>query len=310
MDVADKLNKAVRYFRDDGYRFRVNAAHGVYRNMPDEEYIRRMFRAKMGAEPDLESPRTFNEKMQWLKLHDRKPIYTVMVDKYAAKQFAADIIGQEHIIPNLGVWDRAEDVDFDALPEQFVIKCTHDSHGLVICRDKSALDESAAREKLAQGLKRDYYLALREWPYKNVPHRIIAEPYLEDTDKPGELTDYKIHCFNAEPRIIQVITDRFSPGGMINDHYSLDWEKLKLGRGKHPMSDRPIPRPAEMDEMLSLARRLCAGTSYLRTDFYIVDHKIYFGELTFFPASGFTPFVPEEWDRIWGDWIDLPTADD
>ena len=233
MDVADKLNKAVRYFRDDGYRFRVNAAHGVYRNMPDEEYIRRMFRAKMGAEPDLESPRTFNEKMQWLKLHDRKPIYTVMVDKYAAKQFAADIIGQEHIIPNLGVWDRAEDVDFDALPEQFVIKCTHDSHGLVICRDKSALDESAAREKLAQGLKRDYYLALREWPYKNVPHRIIAEPYLEDTDKPGELTDYKIHCFNAEPRIIQVITDRFSPGGMINDHYSLDWEKLKLGRGRH-----------------------------------------------------------------------------
>ena len=300
------IEKAIRYFRDEGYRFRVNAAHGVYRNLPDEEYITRMYRAKMGRDPDLANPTTFNEKMQWLKLHDRKSEYTTMVDKYTAKQYAADIIGEEHIIPTIGVWDRAEDIDFDALPERFVLKCTHDSHGLVICRDREKLNIPQARKKLDKCLKRDYYLALREWPYKDVPHRIIAEPYMEDSDKPGELTDYKIHCFGGEPKIVQVITDRFSPEGMINDHYSTDWEKLNLGRGKHPMSARPIPRPAELDELLSLASKLSAGHPYLRTDFYIVDHKVYFGELTFFPASGFTPFVPEKWDTIWGEWIELP----
>ncbi|MBQ9167318.1 MAG: glycosyl transferase [Oscillospiraceae bacterium] len=288
-------------------RFYYDAKKGKYMDEPDGVYLRRMYKALMGKELNLEQPITFNEKLQWLKIHNRKPEYPMMVDKYEAKQYVTSLIGEKYIIPTYGVWNKFEDISFKELPNRFVLKCTHDSGGLVICKDKSTLKFSDARKKIEKSLKFDFYSFGREWPYKNVKPRIIAEQYMEDETNKGGLTDYKIHCFNGEPKVIQVISDRFSHDGMINDHYYPTWEKLDLVRGHHATSNKSIPRPNEMDEMLGLAKTLSVGIPYLRTDFYIVNHQIYFGELTFFPASGFNPFHPEKWDYVWGDWIKLPT---
>lgn len=209
--------------------------------IPDRLYLKLKFRQKMGKWPDLDNPKTFNEKLQWLKLHDRKPIYSTMVDKYEAKRYIADIIGEEYIIPTLGVWDRFEDIDFDALPNQFVLKCTHDSGGLVIVCDKSSMNLDAARKKINRSMKRNYYWHGREWAYKNVKPRIIAEQYMEDGN-PGEkperidagLTDYKVHCFNGKPKLILVCKDRFSRGGMTEDFFSDEWNHLPVKRIRHP----------------------------------------------------------------------------
>lgn len=275
--------------------------------IPDRMYLSVLFRCIFGRKLNLENPKSFNEKLQWLKLYAREPIYTTMVDKYEVKKHVIDIIGEGHIIPTLGIWERFEDIDFETLPDKFVLKCTHDSGGLVVCRDKASLDIDAAHRKINKCLKKNFYWEGREWPYRSVKPRIIAEQYMEDTDKPGELTDYKIHCFNGEPKIVQVITDRFLESGMINDHYTLDWEKLDLVRGNYAASDKSVPKPPEIDEMLKLAKILCQGTYYVRTDFYIIANHVYFGEITFFPAAGFTSFRPDEWDDIWGEWIKLPT---
>lgn len=284
-----------------------NLKHTVFRLMPDSMYLKIIYKRNMKKRLDLKFPKTFNEKLQWLKLNDRKPLYTTMVDKHEAKRYVADRIGNAHIIPTFGIWEKFDDIDFDALPNQFVLKCTHDSGGLVIVKDKSELDKEAAKKKINKSLARNYYWSGREWPYKSVTPRIIAEQYMEDEENKGDLSDYKIHCFDGEPKVIQVITNRFSEEGMINDHYYPSWEKLDLVRGHYSVGNKSIPCPAELAEMLELARKLSAGIPYLRTDFYIVNHQIYFGELTFFPASGFRAFTPEKWDRIWGDWIKVPT---
>lgn len=301
-----KLSKLMKYIFDPDYRFLIASRFGKCRDLPDEEYIRKRFHAAFKYDLDLDNPKTFNEKLQWLKLNDRKDIYTTMVDKYAVKQYVAERIGEEHIIPTLGIWDKFEDIDFDSLPNQFVLKCTHDSGGLSICKDKKTYNFKKAKKKIEFSLKRNFYYVGREWPYKNVPKKIIAEKYMEDEANKGDLSDYKIHCFNGEPKVIQVIRDRFSKTGMVNDHYYPSWEKLDLRRGHHHSGDVVIPRPQEMDKILELAGKLSQGMPYLRVDFYIVNHQIYFGELTFFPANGFNPFNPEKWDRIFGDWIELP----
>lgn len=301
------MNAIVKFICDSDARFRFLASIGAYKSMPDEVYLRRYFKARTGRELNLENPHTFNEKLQWLKLHYRKDGFTNLVDKYEVKKIVAAEIGGDYVIPTLGVWEGFEKIDFDSLPNQFVLKCTHDSGGLAICSDKLKFDINCARMKLNRSMKRNYYWFGREWPYKNVKPRIIAEQYMEDEENKGDLSDYKIHCFNGEPKVIQVITDRFSGDGMINDHYDLSWNKLDIVRGQYSSGNKSVSRPAEMDEMIKLAKKLSAGFPYLRTDFYIVNHQIYFGELTFFPASGFRSFTPEKWDRIWGDWIKLPT---
>ncbi len=280
------------------------ARNGWLNWLPDETILKIMYKSRLHRKPDFVHPKTYNEKMQWLKLHDRKPIHTRMVDKIEAKGFIADVVGEQYTIPTLGVWDRAEDIDFDSLPDRFVLKCNHDSHSVIVCKDKSALDRKQTVFFLSKHLKQNGYWFGREWPYKNVRPRILAEEYLED--ETGELTDYKIHCYNGNPKIIQVITDRFSPDGMINNHYTLDWEQLDMVRGHFTSIKKAVPKPPEMDEMLQLAEQLAKDTYFLRTDFYIVNHRIYCGELTFFPASGFNPFTPDKWDTILGEWIRLP----
>ena len=307
MELKKLLRAGGRYLTSPDYRFLVNAGLGFYDRMPDEAYLRRYFRAAMGKELDLEHPQTFNEKCQWLKLHDRKPEYTKMADKIEAKKYVASILGEEYIIPTLGVWDSPDEIDFDALPEQFVLKCNHNSGlGMCICKDKSVLNIKNVKKGLKRGLKQDYYLTGREWPYKNVPRKIIAEQFMK-SDESG-LTDYKVHCFNGEPKLILVCKDRFSKTGLTEDFFSERWEHLDIRRPTHPNASNKTAEPEELSEMLTLARKLSENIPFLRVDFYIIEHKVYFSELTFYPASGFEKFVPEEWDSILGSYLQLPVS--
>lgn len=269
--------------------------------MSDEDFLKMLFQVHMDRKLDLDNPKTFNEKLQWLKIHDRKPEYITMVDKYAAKKYVADIIGEEYIIPTLGKWDKFDDIDFNALPNQFVLKCNHDSGGLVIVKDKSKLDKVAAKKKLEQHLLRNAYWVYREWPYKDVKPCIIAEKYIENGE--NGLIDYKIHCFNGEPKFVIVFRDRFGKDGMTDDFFDINWQHLPVSRPGHPFSKESIPKPENFNLMLDLARKLSNGIKFLRVDFYNIKGKIYFGELTFSPAAGMSPFEPEEWDRTFGDWI-------
>ncbi len=270
----------------------------------DATYIKWRWKVYMDYPLNLADPQSFNEKLQWLKLHDRQPIYSKLVDKYEVKQYVADIIGEKHIIPTIGVYDRVEDIEFEALPRQFVIKCTHDSGGIIICKDKTLLDRDAAIRKLQYGLKKNYYYQNREWPYKNVKPRIIAEQFMNNDGQ--DLDDYKIHNFNGEPKVILVCSDRYKESGLTEDFYSCEWQHLDVSRPGLRYSEEVQEKPEELDEMLELAKKLSKDIPFVRTDFYIINHQVYFGEMTFFPACGMKPFVPREWDYKLGSYIQLP----
>ncbi|MCH5320251.1 MAG: glycosyl transferase [Eubacterium sp.] len=271
--------------------------------MPDELYVRLCYKCHMGKKLNLKNPQTFNEKLQWLKLYDRKPEYTRLVDKYAVREHIKEKIGEEYLIPLIGVWDRVEDIDFDKLPNQFVLKCTHDSGGLVICNDKSTLDIEEAKKTLQHFYKREYYYIQREWPYKNVPHRIIAEKYMVD-ESGTQLKDYKFFCFDGEPKAVQIVTDRTV--SKRSDFFDINFNRLPFARGSNN-SGKEIKKPQGYDEMVRLAKVLSQGFAHIRVDFYDVNGKVYFGELTFFSNSGFSKFHPDKYDKIFGDWIKLPT---
>lgn len=275
----------------------------LYRS--DKKYLRRLFKLNMGKELNLDNPQTFSEKLQWLKLYDRKPEYTQMVDKVEAKNYVARIVGDEYIIPTIGVWDRVEDIDWDTLPNQFVLKCTHDSGGIVICSDKSKLNTKAAIAKLKKGLRKNYYYRNREWPYKNVKPRIIAEQYMVD-ESGYELKDYKWFCFDGEPKALFIATDRGTENEETKfDFFDAEFNHLPFTNG-HPNAKREIKKPEGFEQMKKLAAQLSNGCPHLRVDFYDINGKIYFGELTFYHWSGMMPFEPEEWDYTFGSWIKLP----
>ena len=271
----------------------------------DRFYLKVMFRLKMGYWMDIDNPQTYNEKLQWLKIYNRRPEYTHMVDKYAVKEYVASIIGQQYIIPTLGVWDSVDDIDFDSLPSQFVLKCTHDSGGIVICTDKSQLDIDAAKAKLKAGLKTDYYPRSREWPYKDVPHRIIAEQYMVD-ESGYELKDYKFFCFDGQPKALFVASDRSHPTEETKfDFFDIEFNHLPFTNG-HPNSTKPVLKPQGYDTMCALAAKLSEGMPHARIDFYDINGYIYFGEITFFHWGGFVLFSPMEWDYTFGNWLTLP----
>lgn len=300
------LKKLTRYVRDKDYRFLIDAGllH-KYDSMPDEAFLKRKFKASMGKELDLENPTTFNEKLQWIKLYDRDPAYTVMADKHLVKDYVAQKLGAQYIIPTLGVWDDPEDIDFDILPQRFVLKCNHNSGlGMYICHDKSQMDKKAVIKGLKKGLQENYYLSCREWPYKDIPRKIIAEKYMEDAS--GGLVDYKVHCFGGEPKFILVCGDRFSGKGLTEDFVTPGWERMDVKRPGIKLSEQLLEKPAELEEILELSKALAADIPFARTDFYIIDHKVYFSEITFFPAAGFKSFEPEAWDETFGSWIPLP----
>ena len=304
MGVKKKIKSAVKLLVNADYRFLVLGYRGLLKNMPADKFLKRMYRISTKRELDLENPRLYTEKLQWLKLYDHRPEYTVMVDKYAVKQYVAEKIGEEYIIPLLGVWDRAEDIDFAALPERFVLKTTHDSGSYVVCKDKSKLDIPAVRKRMAKFLKRKYYDGNREWPYKNVRPRIIAEAYMEDS-RYGELRDYKFFTFGGEPRVLYIAQGRGRGEPTVADFFDMDFNHLPFTID-HDMAQVPPEKPVCFEEMKHLAGILSEGTPQLRVDFYEVDGKVYFGEMTFFHCSGMEAFHPEEWDRRFGDWVTLP----
>lgn len=275
--------------------------------IPDSLYLRIMFRLKMGYKLNLKKPRTFNEKLQWLKLYNRKPEYTQMVDKAEAKKIAENILGKDYVIPTIGVWDRFEDIDFNSLPDSFVLKTTNGGGGggVIICRDKNNLNIVSAGEHLNSSLKANIYRHLKEWPYKNVKPRIIAEKYLVDDS--GELRDYKFYCFNGEPKVFLVASERFSGHRTYFDYFDMEGNHLPFTQGG---ANNPVtPKlPSTFEEMKQVAKALSQGLPHIRIDLYSVDEKVFFGEFTFFDSSGFEKFTPQEWDIILGNWLEIPTS--
>lgn len=260
----------------------------------DETFIKWEYFFGMRKFPDLKNPQTYNEKMQWMKLHDRNPEYIRMVDKAEAKSYVQEVLGTDkYIIPTLGVWDTFDEIDFNSLPMQFVLKTTHDSGGVVVVKDKECLNYDIAKRKLTKSLKHNYFLEHREWPYKGVKPRIIAEKYMVD-ESGMELKDYKFFCFEGEPQFLFVATDR--PHDTRFDFFDIDFNHLPFEQG-HPWATKKIEQPKNFEEMLDVARRLSNGLSQVRVDLYNINGKIYFGELTFFHFSGNVPFVPDIWDK-------------
>ena len=273
--------------------------------LPDKPYLSLMYRRKLGKRMDWRNPVTFTQKLQWLKVHDRNPLYTTLVDKAEVKDWVAGKIGAEHVIPTLGVWDRAEDIPFDALPAQFVLKPTHDSGALIICRDKAMLDTAAARRQLKEALNSSYYQVWREWPYRDVRPRIIAEKYME---QPGAeaLTDYKLFCFGGKPRVILTVQGGHEDERrVVRRLYDAHWQLLPVGLHGKDAVTQPEPRPALLEEMLHLARVLSEGMRQVRVDFYVIGGQIYFGEMTFYHMSGFETFRPDAYDKLLGDMMEL-----
>lgn len=272
--------------------------------LPDKLYLKLKYRAKIGKKLDLKNPQTFTEKLQWLKLYVRKPEYTIMVDKYLVKKYVADKIGEEYIIPTLGVWNKFEDIDFEKLPNQFVLKCTHDSGGLVICKDKAKLDIEAARKKINKSLKRDFYLIGREWPYKNVPRKIIAEKYLMDwSSHSSDLPDYKFYCFDGEVKVVLIATNRFTTHNF--NYVDVDYNPISLISIEGEPNKELGNKPECWDKMLEIARILSKDIIHVRVDLYIANGNVYFGELTFFDSSGYDDFASEEWNLRLGSWIKI-----
>lgn len=275
-----------------------------FKKVNDKKYIQMKYYLTMNKKLNLEEPKTFNEKLQWLKLYDRNPEYTKMVDKYEAKKYVADIIGQEYIIPTLGVWDKFEDIDFDILPNQFVLKPTHTSGDIFICKDKEKINHKKLKKMVNKWLKRNYYFIHREWPYKYIKPRIIAEKYME-TNEQKELIDYKFFCFNGNPKVILVCSERFSSDNMCETWFDENWNFLDIIESNHRVNKK-IKKPINFSKMMEFSKKLSRDIPFIRVDFYEINGKIYFGELTFFPAAGFEKFEPEEWDKKLGDMLELP----
>lgn len=282
---------------------------GWSRHLSDIRWTKIQFRANTGEKLDLDNPKTFNEKLQWLKLYDHNDLYTTLVDKRLVKDYVRKIVGEEFIIPTIAVWNSVEEIDIEKLPNQFVLKTNHSggNTGVIICKDKNTFDIKKAKEKLERSLRSDLFMISREWPYKNVQRCIIAEPYLEDSIT-GELRDYKFFCFDGVPKALFVATERQKRDEPCFDFYDIDFNHLDL-KCSHPLADTPPEKPYSYEKMLDLSRKLSKGFPHVRVDLYEVNGKPYFGEMTLYHWEGLMPFYPEEWNKIFGDWLKLPSVE-
>lgn len=279
--------------------------NGFFKWLPDKTVLKLLYWAEMNDHLDLSNPKTFSEKIQWLKIHDRQPRYNLMVDKYRVKDYVGKQIGMEYIIPTYMVWDRPESIDFDSLPESFVIKCNHDSGGLVICRDKKSLNKEETIKKLKESFYKDLYIQSREWAYKNIEHKILAEELITDPDN-KDLIDYKFYCFNGKPIYCQVIKDRNTDQTL--DFYDREWKLMEftgLATGPEPKRGTYTEKPINYEKMLEIAETLARDTYFVRIDLYNVQGKIYFGEFTLYPKSGLGKFYPDEWNIKIGNMIHI-----
>lgn len=303
-----ELTKTI--FSDPGLLIEILNTKGYISYISDKTYIKWLYRRRTGKNLNINNPQTFNEKLQYLKLHDRNPLYTKLADKYEVRKYVAEKIGHEYLIPLLGVWNNTEEINWDSLPSQFVLKCTHDSGGVIICKDKSKFDIEKAKKKLNKLLSTDYYLAGREWQYKNIKRKIIAEKYMVDVET-NDLRDYKFMCINGKPIYMFIISGRSSD--VHSDYYDLNFNRAPFyqqrGLTSHT-SDKTLPeKPKNFHKMIELAKKLSADIPQVRVDFYEVDGHVYFGELTFFDGSGFNDFIPEKYNKILGDLLNLPTKE-
>ena len=288
--VLDSIDKA-----DDKVKKRYCAIYD------DRTFLSDKFKRMVGYDLNIENPKTFNEKIQWLKLFNHQDIYTVMVDKFAVKRYVSEQIGHKYVIPTLGVWQRFDDIDFERLPNQFVLKCNHDSGSTVFVENKDTMDIAKTREKLTSALNINYYWKGREWPYKNVPRKIIAERYIA---VPEDMVDYKFLCFRGNPEMLFTCTERFEGNGLKVTFFDLNWNRLNFER-HYPSSKKEIARPQNLELMIELSGKLSKGIPFVRVDFYEIKGTVYFGELTFFPGGGMEEFRPVEWDYILGEKIVL-----
>jgi len=298
-------NKLIKVIKHPEWLLGVFLRRCLSKWMSDESFVKWEYFSGMKRFPNLTHPRTFNEKLQWLKLNDIHPEYSRMVDKAEAKEYVKDMLGEDserYIIPTLGIWNSFDEIDFDTLPNQFVLKTTHDSGGVAVVKDKTKMDIAKVREKIERSLKQNFYYQHREYPYKNIKPRILAEKFMVD-ESGTELKDYKFFCFDGEPKMLFVATDR--PFDTRFDFFDTEWNHLPFRQG-HPLATKEIKKPAGFEKMLDLSRKLSKGFPHVRVDLYDINGQIYFGELTFFHFSGNVPFEPEEWDYKVGEWLKLP----
>ena len=287
-------------------RLFVKIVHNMHKYLSDDKYLRLLFRVQMGYPLNLNNPKSFNEKIQWLKLYDRKPLYTALVDKIEVKRYVASIIGEEHIIKTLAIWNNINDIDISKLPNKFVLKCNNGAgnNGVVICKDKSTFDLNAAKKKLEKGMRRDGWMFLKEWPYKNVNRRFFAEEYVESENE--ALRDYKLLVYNGRVQNLFVVFERETNRNPYINFYDREWNLLPFERD-HPNYNKSIASPKYLKEMITLVEQLAKDIPFVRVDFYCNFDKVLFGEMTFYPGSGFESFQPIEWDYKLGDLIKLPS---
>jgi hypothetical protein len=300
-----EIEKALKNPREFAY---FAMRHHWLNFLPDMMYIKLQYRLRTRKKLNLKYPKTYNEKLQWIKLYDRNPIYTQLADKYEVRKFISDVIGEQYLVPLLGVWDKVEDINFDELPGKFVLKCNHDSGSAFICKDKATMYIKNVRKRLNKRLRKNHFWYGREWPYKGIKPKIIAEKYLED--KSGALEDYKVHCFNGTPKIIQVDIDRFTSHK--RNIYTNKWEYLNVSI-KFPTSDDYVIKVTDaIRSMLDLSEIIAAkvGAANLRIDWYCPDDVLYFGELTFTHGNGAEAITPAEFAEHMGSWINLPMRKD
>jgi len=278
----------------------------VGKNWSDEKYIKTLYRWGLGRKLNLDNPKRLSEKLQWLKLYNRQPLYTQLVDKYQVKEYVASKVGAEYIVPLLGVWNHFDEIDFSKLPNQFVLKTTHDSGSVIVVKDKQSFDTAAAKERLERSLNHDFYKGGREWPYKNVPRRIIAEEYIPSLGHPDSV-EYKITCMNGEAKFVTFCKGPAHTDLSLrtNDHFDKDFKRLPF-YVYYKNSDCVFEKPKTWDKMIEISEILAKDIPYVRVDFYNLGERIYFGEMTFFTWAGFMKFNPDEWDEILGSWLELP----
>jgi len=297
------IQKIIKYIKNPYCIFFYLRFRGFLNWLPDIVYLKIIFREKFGYSLDLKNPKTFNEKLQWTKLYGNLEKYTNLVDKYEVRKYIAETIGEEYLIPLLGVYDRVEDIDFSKLSEQFVLKCTHDSGSVIVCKDKNNFDIERAKKKLKKRLKKNFYRAWREPQYKNIKPKIICEKYMVD-ESGTELKDYKIFCFNGEPKIVQVHFDRFT--NHKRNSYDTEWNYIPVSIGYPSHPNMVIDKPSNLQQMLDLARKMSENIPHVRVDLYSIHNKIYFGELTFIHGAGYLKIEPKGFDFEMGSWLELP----
>lgn len=298
------LKKIIKIFKNPKLVILYVINFKIFRVIPDNTFLKIKYKIIIGKKLNLKNPKTFNEKLQWLKLYDRNPLFTNLVDKYAVRKYIEETLGSEYLIPLLGVYNAFNEIDFEALPNQFVLKPNHTSGNVYVCKDKSKINDVELKKIVNMWLKRRYYWIHREWPYKNIKPKIICEKYMVD-DSGVELKDYKIMCFNGEAKCLFVCLNRNSLSGLNVNFFDIDWNLMPFER-HYKRSNISISKPKNFDIMIRYAEKLSKNLPFVRVDFYESDGHLYFGELTFYPGSGFEEFTPESYDYLLGSWIKLP----